>query len=355
MSTNPPPLMIVGAGIAGYTLAKLWRQLETETPLVIVCEDDGDFYHKPLLSVALARGKTPDATISESKDDLAASLNATILTHTTAHGIDVDKKQLLTNRGNLEYGQLVIATGAQPKKLDHLKGAFTLNHLDDYRQLRPLIETAKSINIVGAGLVGCELANDVLNLDKTVRLISNTALPLNGLVPEPIGQALKQGMIDAGITWHEHNPPEADLTIQAIGLQHKAPISDALALEHGGIVVNAYGQTNLKDIYALGDCAQVHGVTLRYIGPIRHQAQAIAQTLTGNPTPIVYPALPVSAKTPTYPIVVCRHPWVNGHWKVIQDNDGIQMEQFDDQGTCIGYALGGAATQLRMQYTIQDW
>lgn len=354
MSTKTP-LIIIGSGIAGYTLAKLWRQAEPDHPLMIITKDDGDFYHKPLLSVSLTKGKTPDDTISERKNELATNLNATILTHTIAKDILIDQKVVVTDRGDFKFSKLILATGSEPKKLPHLKNTFSLNNLDDYRVLRPLMEKAKTINIIGAGLVGCELANDLLSLDKTIRLVSDVPLPLNGLVPAPIGQALKAAMIDAGISWYEAKPPKADLTIQAIGLQHAPAISDALAVSPNGIIVDAYGKTNLKEVYALGDCAEVHGITLRYIGPIRQQAQAMVKTLQGNPTKISYPALPTVAKTPTFPVVICRHPWIKGRWKIISDADGIQMEQFNDQGECIGFALGGNATKLRMQYQLSAW
>lgn len=354
MSTKSP-LIIIGSGIAAYTLAKLWRQAEPNHPLMIITKNDGDFYHKPLLSVSLTKGKTPDDTISEREKDLSTSLNATILTHTTATDILSDQKVVVTDKGDFKYEQLILATGSEPKKLPHLKNTFSLNSLDDYRVLRPLMENANTINIIGAGLVGCELANDLLSLNKTIRLVSDVPLPLSGLVPAPIGQALKEAMIDSGISWYETTPPEADLTIQAIGLQHAPAISDALAVSTNGIIVDAYGRTNLKDVYALGDCAEVNGVTLRYIGPIRQQAQAMVKTLQGNPTAISYPALPTVAKTPTFPVVICRHPLIEGRWEVISDHDGIQMEQFNDQGECIGFALGGNATKLRMQYQLPIW
>ena len=354
MSTNSP-LIIIGAGIAGFTLAKTWRQLDAESPLMIITQDDGDFYHKPLLSVSLAKEKTPDDTISERKNDLANSLNATILTHTKVTDIDYDDHTVLTDRGGFKYAQLVIASGAEPKRLSHLPDALSLNHLDHYRQLRPMMEKANTINIIGAGLVGCELANDLNHIGKSVRLMSDVPEPLSGLVPKPIGQALKEAMINAGIEWYESEPPTADLTIQAIGLKPTMPICAALDMDHGGVVVDAFGQTNLPDVYALGDCAQLFGVTLRYIGPIRHQAQAIAKTLTGEKTAIQYPALPTVAKTPTYPVVVCRHPWITGRWEIVSDTDGLQMEQLDDDGQCIGYALGGKATSLRMQYQLPAW
>ena len=91
MSTKSP-LIIIGSGIAAYTLAKLWRQAEPNHPLMIITKNDGDFYHKPLLSVSLTKGKTPDDTISEREKDLSTSLNATILTHTTATDILSDQK-----------------------------------------------------------------------------------------------------------------------------------------------------------------------------------------------------------------------------------------------------------------------
>ena len=77
-----------------------------------------------------------------------------------------------------------------------------------------------------------------------------------------------------------------------------------------GIVTNRLLATSAPNVHALGDCAEVDGHTLPYVMPIMQQARALAATLAGTPTPVLYPAMPVIVKTPACPTVVCPPPLV---------------------------------------------
>jgi len=85
--------------------------------------------------------------------------------------------------------------------------------------------------------------------------------------------------------------------------------------------------------------------------PIMHAARVLAKTLTGSPTPVVYPAMPVVVKTPAIPVVVCPPPAVSGAWKVRKDARGIEARFEDESGKLIGYALVGAATERKQALT----
>ena len=71
-----------------------------------------------------------------------------------------------------------------------------------------------------------------------------------------------------------------------------------------GIVVNRHLETSAPDVYALGDCAEVEGLVLPFVMPIMHAARALAATLAGKPTQVIYPAMPVVVKTPACPTIV---------------------------------------------------
>ena len=350
MSTNHP-LIIIGTGLAGYSLAKYWRQLDQTSPLLLITADKGEFYHKPMLSAALGKQKEPDALVSNDVNTMASSLNATIHTNTVVTGFDADKKIVYTDQGNFHYSQLVLATGSIPKRLAAFPDAMSINHLDDYRQFRQALVNAKTINIIGAGLIGVELTNDLLHTDVAIRLISDVPEPLTGLAPKPIGQALKNELIKAGVSWLETtSPPPADISIQAIGLTAAPALSTALDMHPEGIVVDAYGRTSCLDVYAIGDCAHMHGVTLRYIAALRHQAMAMAKTLTQEATAIKYPPMPVLIKTTRYPIILCIDPWQAGEWQIDHADDvGIAMSAYTDN-KLIGYALAGKACKDKMDY-----
>jgi len=113
-------------------------------------------------------------------------------------------------------------------------------------------------------------------------------------------------------------------------------------------------QTQLNDIYAVGDCAEVEGKVLPFVMPITHAARALAATLAGNPTPVRYPAMPVIVKTPACPAVVSPPDFnIKGEWHVEADQNGVKALYRDEAGRLLGYALLGAATQEKNNLTPQ--
>src|SRR5512139_820080 len=139
-----PPIIIVGSGLAGYTLLKEIRKRDATTPVTLVTADDGAFYAKPNLSNALAAGKTAAALAGASAETLAAEQNATILTHTRVTALDPQGQRVRTGRGELQYGRLVLALGADP--IPHgLGGAgaasvLAVNDLASYATFRSAID-----------------------------------------------------------------------------------------------------------------------------------------------------------------------------------------------------------------------
>ena len=111
------PLVIVGSGHAGYTLAREFRKLDEQRPLLIISADDGASYYKPNLSKALAMGKSAAELIQFSAQQMAESLNAEVLCDTEVSAIDAQHQRLTAGEREIEYSQLVLATGAQPIRL----------------------------------------------------------------------------------------------------------------------------------------------------------------------------------------------------------------------------------------------
>ncbi len=358
MSTKP--LIIIGSGSAGYTLATFWRKLEPSQPLIIFTENNGDFYHKPMLSTIFSKQKTLSDLVSKTSKEMASSLNAIIHTHCKVHQIDSDQKILHTDEGEFEYDQCVLATGSIPKEIPNAcKLSFQINSLDDYSDFLPSLNQHETVQIVGAGLIGCELTHDLLHHGKKIMLISNTQWPLAELVPDPIGRALHDYFIERGVQYVYEQQPQFNndlLTIFAVGLQHDTSAFKQFEQSPMGFHTNALGQTNIQDIYAIGDCAHLMGMTLRYISPIRISAQAIAKTLTGTPTPIQLNAIPVTVKTHEYPIVSCKHPTITGQWKEETSNEpGIIMMQYNEDGEKIGFSLSDKNCQLRTKIQVKPW
>ena len=146
--------------------------------------------------------------------------------------------------------------------------------------------------------------------------------------------------------------------LSAVGLRPRTALAGAAGLAvNRGIRVDRLLATSDAHIHALGDCAEVEGLVLPFVMPIMHQARALAATLAGKPTAIVYPAMPVVVKTPACPTVVCP-PAANaeGSWHIVPPANGeagVEAQFLAPDGTLLGFTLLGAATARKQALTTQ--
>ena len=200
------PIVIVGSGLAGYTLLKEIRKRDAAVPVTLVTADDGAFYSKPNLSNALATGRTAAALISAGAEKMAADQNAAVLTHTRVVAIDTQGQRIRTERGELDYGTLVLALGADP--FAHgLSGSgaasvLAVNDLADYAAFRGAIEGKRRIAVLGGGLIGCEFANDLVHAGYAVDMVHLGEWPLERLLPVEAGWRLADSLAALGVRWH---------------------------------------------------------------------------------------------------------------------------------------------------------
>lgn len=389
------PIIIIGSGMAGYTLAREFRKLNSDTPLTIITADDGVNYAKPTLSNALA-GKKTAATIGlADHQKMADQLQAIILNHTRVLRIDHAQRQIEVEQGaekqHITYHSLILAVGANPIRLpiggDGAKDILAVNSLSDYTLFREQLEQpamagrSLAIAILGAGLIGCEFANDLKSAGHDVTVIDLAARPLGRLLPEVAGAHFQQQLEVSGIRFAlgttvvdvSLNPSEAelprfqltlangqqiqaDVVLSAVGLRPELGLATVAGLATDrGIRVDALLQTSEAGIYAVGDCAEVQGHLLPYVMPIMQQARALAQTLNGTPTPVHYPAMPVSVKTPAAPLVVLPPPsdLADVRWESELLDDGLIARAMDDTGLRGFVLLGPTAGKQRLALTKQ--
>ena len=111
------------------------------------------------------------------------------------------------------------------------------------------------------------------------------------------------------VTLSDDSRVDAELVLSAIGLRPRTALAQAAGLAvNRGVVADRWLATSAPHVYAIGDCAEVEGHTLPYVLPLMQQGRALAATLAGTPTPVIYPAMPVTVKTPACPTVVCPPP-----------------------------------------------
>lgn len=379
------PIVIIGSGMAGYTLAREFRKLNTEQALVMICADDAVNYAKPTLSNALVGNKAPEQIGLGDAEKMAAQLNLRIEKHTWVKQIDAENRELhIENQEQTTiqpYSKLILAVGANPIRLaisgDASDDIHVVNSLTDYRTFRENLSKSadKRVVILGAGLIGCEFANDLQNTGHQATVIDLAPQPLGRLLPSHVAEAFKQNLEETGIHFVLGTTVEkvskhaeqgyivtlangqnlvADVVLSAIGLQPNIGLAkDAEIDTSRGVVTNTLMETNQADIYAIGDCAEVNGMLLPYVMPLMQQARALAKTLNGQSTSVHYPAMPVAVKTPAAPLTVLPAPLdVDVTWETEELDDGMIAKAFDSSATLRGFVLlGPTAGKQRLTLT----
>jgi rubredoxin-NAD+ reductase len=139
---------------------------------------------------------------------------------------------------------------------------------------------------------------------------------------------------------------QADQVLSAVGLQPRLDLAKAAGLATGrGITTDRLLATSAAHVHAMGDCAEVLGLNLPYVLPLMQQSRALAATLCGQPTRLVYAAMPVLVKTPACPTVVCPpQPGAVGRWVVEAGDDACEARFVNADDQLLGFALLGAAT-----------
>lgn len=326
--------LIIGAGMAGWGVAKALRAASPQADIAIVSADDAPVYSKPMLSSALALGKSAAALLQSTGEAMAAQLNLTLYARTQVIDIEPEHHRIKTAQGTLTYDYLVLALGAQPIRLpmpgsEHVR---SVNHLDDYAVFRDSLPAGGSVALIGGGLIGSEFANDLAASGHSVHVIDPAAWLMSNLISADQGAGLQAALQGLGVQFYLQDVATrvadvghqkqvdlrsgkcltVDAVLSAVGLRANIELAQKAGLSVArGIVVDAHGLTSHPQIYALGDCAAYAGQgpdgaakTMPYVWPLLAASKAIAASLAGTPTPIAFKALPVRVKTPVFPLSV---------------------------------------------------
>jgi rubredoxin-NAD+ reductase len=381
MKASGTGIVIVGSGLAGISVARELRKLDAAVPIRIVTADSGGFYSKPNLSNALAAGKNAAQLMQTPREALEKQLDIRIDAGVRVTGIVPAAQALASSTGSIAYERLVLAPGAQPIRLsiagDAAAAVLSVNHLDDYAVFREQLASpaVKRVALLGAGLIGCEFANDLRSGGFEVDVFDIAPQPLGRLLPGQAAAFMRSRLEAAGVRFHfgvgaarieldiagsssvyrltdsAGAIHAVDLVLSAVGLKPDTSLAAAAGLAvKRGIVTGrqlhcVLADATRPDIFAVGDCAEVAGFNLPYVMPIMAQARALAKTLTGAPSDVTYPAMPVVVKTPACPTVICPPPpGVAGDWREDTNADGVRAVFESPDGSLRGFALCGAAT-----------
>jgi len=315
-TTPPQSVVIIGNGISGITLARHLRK-KSAIPIRIISEETPYFFSRTaLMYVFMGHMRFEDTQPYE--NDFWEKNNIQLI-HKRITRVDTQKKLLLTQDATeISYDTLVIASGSKPNRFgwpgQDLKAVQGLYHKQDLEQLEKWSSSIKEATIVGGGLIGVELAEMLHSRGKKVHFLVREKSFWDHILPKEESEMINQHILAHGIDLqlntelHSIEGDERDraktivtkkgdcIPSQWVGLTvGVSPNIDFIkksGLELGrGVKVNRYLETNLKDIYAIGDCAeQTQPLPQRrsieavwYTG--RMMGETLAQTLLGNKTP----------------------------------------------------------------------
>lgn len=313
-------IVIIGNGIAGVTAARHIRKLSDKRITIISTETDYFFSRTALMYVYMGHMKFEHTQPYEkgfwkkNRIDLVKGYVSQVLPK--------EKKLLLRDGEAISYDKLVIATGSKPNKfgwpgqdLDGVQGLYSKQDLDQLEVNAPNKQVCKRAVIVGGGLIGIELAEMLQTRDIPVTFLVREDSFWNGVLPSGesqminehilehhidlrLGASLKEivsdenGRVKSVVVEETGEEIPCDLVGLTAGVTPNIDFLKDSGIELGrGVKVNRFLETNIKDIYAIGDCAEQHEAignrrpieAVWYTG--RMMGETVAQTLCGNKMP----------------------------------------------------------------------
>ncbi|WP_227685528.1 FAD-dependent oxidoreductase [Psychrobacter immobilis] len=376
-------IVIIGAGLAGWHVIDAIRAKDKDIPITLITADSGDRYHKPMLTMAISQKKSAADLVRATGIDAAEATNVKLLANTQVTDVDTTTQQLqlisalrsdpvYTNYATIGYDKLVLAMGAHPifpKSLPE-ELVWHVNHIERFGQLQEKLATgSQHVAIVGAGMVGTEIAEDLLKAGHQVTLIDLNDAPLSQMLPPKATSRIAQAVNSQGInflggyqvsaitrisdgklqisyealasatdssTAEPIEPLMVDHVIASTGLtvDDKLPTAAGVDFDRRtGIVVDAPTlRTSTANIYAIGDCMSIDGVPCRYVAPLRAQAATIADDVLGlDHNGYDHKPPMIRLKNKAISVMVTGVPKATGNWQVkIESDEELVMDLLND-------------------------
>ena len=293
-------IVVVGAGLAGATAVTQLREQGHEGPIVLFGSEPHVPYERPPLSKAYLLGHDPIEKAFVHPADWYAAHDVDLRTDTTVTGLDLDGRLVRTDAGDQPYDALLLATGAEPRRLpmaDASGASAYLRTIEDSDRIKAALGPGRRLVVVGAGWIGLEVAAAAREAGTRVTVFESAALPLERVLGPRIARIFADvhRAHDVDLRLDTQVSPDdlrdAPLVVVSIGAVPRTQLAQeaGLAIDNG-ILVDACLQTSHAGVYAIGDVAnQDHPL----LGRIRvehwdtaiEQGKIVAANLLGAQTP----------------------------------------------------------------------
>lgn len=312
-------IVIIGNGVSGVTAARHIRKLSDKKITIISSETPHFFSRTALMYIYMGHMKFEN---TKPYEDWFWSKNRIELKQARVASIDSNNKNLiLENNESFAYDKLIIATGSKPNKfgwpgqdLNGVMGMYHKQDLDSLEKYAPNNKVCKRAVIVGGGLIGIELAEMLHSRNIPVTFLVREKSFWNGVLPDEESELINKEILD------NHIDLRLGVNLKEIKSDEKGQVKSIVIAETGeeiecnvvgltagvspniefvksseietnrGVLVNRSLETNIKNIYAIGDCAEQREAigqrrpieAVWYTG--RMMGETVAQTICGNPT-----------------------------------------------------------------------
>jgi NADPH-dependent 2,4-dienoyl-CoA reductase/sulfur reductase-like enzyme/nitrite reductase/ring-hydroxylating ferredoxin subunit len=306
-------IVIVGGGAAGFAAAEMMRRRGYAGGITMVSNDDAAPVDRPNLSKDYLAGSAPEDWVPLRGDDWYKDNKIELRLKTEVLALDPKGKQLTLGDGStLKFDKLLLATGAEPVKLEipgaNQKHVHPLRSLTDCRTIIAQAKSAKRAVVVGASFIGLESAAALRARDIEVHVVAPEKRPLERVFGAELGDFVRTLHEEHGVKFHLENGVraigasnvslknggslDADLVILGVGVRPRLVLAEkaGLAIDKG-VTVDQYLQTSAPDIYAAGDIARwpdpISGENIRVEHWVvaERQGQTAAVNMLGQRTP----------------------------------------------------------------------
>ena len=295
--------MIVGAGLAGAKAAETLREEGFDGRVVLLGDEPERPYERPPLSKDYLRSESPREKAYVHPEAFYAEHDIDLVTGGAVTGVDPGSSRVaLADGRELGYDRLLLATGAEPRRLSipgaDLEGIHYLRTLADCDALRARLDAESRLAVVGAGWIGSEVAASARELGAAVTVIDPASVPLERVLGREVGAVYRDLHLEHGVELLPATAVEAfegegsvrrvrtrggravecDLVVVGIGVAPRAALAEhaGLAIDNG-IAVDERLATSAPGIHAAGDVANAWHPFYREHVRVEHWANALNQ------------------------------------------------------------------------------
>ena len=308
-------LLIIGAGQSAIQCISTLKKEGYSGSITLVGEEEHLPYQRPPLSKGFLEDSLNKERLYFKKLEFFTENKVQLYLGLSAEKLEIDNQKVyLSDNSVLEFDKLVFATGSRVRLLEfpgsELKSIFYLRDLDDAEAIKKDLETSENLVIIGAGYIGLEAAAIAAKKNKKVTIIEMADRVMNRTVDPQISEYYLSLHKSYGVKFHFNTSLEtinkvsdslevvcsdgtevkADSVLIGAGVVPNIELAEEAGINcDNGIIVNEFGQTNFKNIYACGDCTNHpnkilnKNLRLESVHNAMEQAKTVASSVMNNP------------------------------------------------------------------------